>query len=99
MDGIVTLIGIISMIANVIVTLVIVQFIISLLFSFNVINGANEFMMSIYRSINMLLDPLLQPIRRIMPHTGAIDFSPIVLILGLRLLVFLLSRAAMGTLV
>lgn len=99
MDGLGTLIGVIDMIASVIIMLVIVQFIISLLFSFNVVNASNEFMMAIYRSINSLLDPVLQPIRRIMPNTGVIDFSPIVLILGLRLIVFLLDRAATGQLV
>ncbi|MEL1252099.1 YggT family protein [Aurantiacibacter gilvus] len=98
-DGLVTLIGVINIIASVLITLVIAQFIISLLFAFNVVNASNEFMMTIYRSINSLLDPILQPIRRIMPNTGAIDFSPVVLIVGLNILTWLLSRAAMGQLV
>jgi YggT family protein len=39
----------------------------------------------------MILDPFLKPIRRIMPDTGMIDFSPIVLIIGLRIIQMLLG--------
>ena len=99
MDGLVTLIGIIAILVNVIIWLVIAQFIISLLFAFNVINGSNQFMVAVYNSINQLLDPILRPIRRFMPDTGALDFSPIVLIVGLQILMWILGRAAMGQLV
>nr|WP_166178557.1 YggT family protein [Altererythrobacter segetis] len=76
---------------NVIVMLVIVQFVIGLLFSFNVVNSSNQFMVQVYRSINALLEPVLGPIRRIMPDTGAIDFSPLVLIVLLQILLIILS--------
>jgi YggT family protein len=85
------LIQIIALITNVIVMLVIVQFVIGLLFSFNVVNASNQFMVQVYRSINALLEPVLGPIRRIMPDTGAIDFSPLVLILLLQILLIILS--------
>ncbi|HEX9595956.1 MAG TPA: YggT family protein [Anaerolineales bacterium] len=35
--------------------------------------------------IDRLVDPMLAPIRRIMPHTGGLDFSPMVLILIIQL--------------
>ena len=85
------LIQIIGLITNVIVMLVIVQFVIGLLFSFNVVNASNQFMVQVYRSINALLEPVLGPIRRIMPDTGAIDFSPLVLIVLLQILLIVLS--------
>ncbi len=85
------LIQIIGLIMNVIVMLVIVQFVIGLLFSFNVVNSSNQFMVQVYRSINALLEPVLGPIRRIMPDTGAIDFSPLVLIVLLQILLIILS--------
>ena len=85
------LIQIIGLITNVIVMLVIVQFVIGLLFSFNVVNSSNQFLVQIYRSINALLEPVLGPIRRVMPDTGAIDFSPLVLILLLQILLIILS--------
>jgi len=85
------LIQIIALITNVVVMLVIVQFVIGLLFAFNVVNARNEVLNQIYRSINALLEPVLGPIRRVMPDTGAIDFSPLVLILLLHILLIVLS--------
>ncbi|MGV3555740.1 MAG: YggT family protein [Croceibacterium sp.] len=88
------LIQIIALLTNVVVMLVIVQFIIGLLFAFNVVNTSNPFLTQVYRSINSLLEPILGPIRRIMPDTGAIDFSPLVLIVGLQILLIVLSGIA-----
>ena len=90
------IIDIIGMLINVVVMLVIVQFIIGLLFAFNVVNSSNDFLAQVYRSINALLDPVLSPIRRILPTTGAIDFSPLVLILGLQILMRVLIYAVYG---
>jgi YggT family protein len=85
-----TIIDVLQIIANVIVMLVIVQFVVGLLFAFNVVNSRNEFLWQVYNSINALLDPLLRPIRRILPNTGAIDFSPLVLIVGISVLIRIL---------
>ncbi len=74
--------------------LVICQFVLGLLISFNVVNTHNQFVSSLWTAINALLDPLLRPIRRIMPDTGAIDFSPMVLLLGLGILKIILSYVA-----
>ena len=86
-----TIVGVLGIIANVIVMLVIVQFVIGLLFAFNVVNSSNQFLTQVYRSINALMEPVLGPIRRILPDTGAIDFSPLVLILLLQILLIVLS--------
>jgi YggT family protein len=88
------LLQIIGLITQIIVMLVIVQFVIGLLFAFNVVNGSNQFLVQIYRSINALLEPVLGPIRRVMPDTGAIDFSPLVLIVLLQILTIILRQAA-----
>ena len=87
----ITIVGVLSIIANVIVMLVIVQFIISLLFAFNVISPRNEFLIQVFRSINSLLEPLLRPIRRIMPDTGMSDYSPLVLIVLINIVIYVLS--------
>jgi YggT family protein len=88
------LLQIIALLTNVVVMLVIVQFIIGLLFAFNVVNSSNQFLFQVYRSINSLLEPVLAPIRRIMPETGSIDFSPLVLIVALQVLMIVLSGIA-----
>jgi YggT family protein len=91
-----TVVQMIGYVISVISTLVIIQFVMSLLISFNVINTRNDLVVGIWRGLNALLEPLLAPIRRMMPNTGAIDFSPLVLIVGLRLLMILLSGLAGG---
>ena len=86
-----TLIQIVDLLTSVLITLIIVQFVIGLLFAFNVINQSNEFLASVYRSINALLEPVLGPIRRVIPSAGSIDFSPLVLIIILQILMIVLS--------
>jgi len=91
MDGIQILSEIIGMLTSVLIMLVIVQFVIGLLFAFNVVSPSNEFLMAIYNSINRLLEPILGPIRRLLPETGAMDFSPLVLIILLNILQIILA--------
>lgn len=92
MQGLYAVYEIISLLTNVLVMLIIIQFIIGLLFAFNVVSPSNEFLMAFYNSINRLLDPILRPIRNILPQTGAIDFSPLVLIIGLQILLIVLAN-------
>ena len=88
------LIQIIGYLIGIVTTVVIVQFVLSLLIAFNVVNLSNNFVASIWQALNMILDPFLKPIRRIMPDTGMIDFSPMVLLIGLRILQMLLMGLA-----
>lgn len=96
MAGLEVLYDIIAMVVNVFVMLIIIQFVIGLLFAFNVVSPSNQFLMAFYSSINSLLEPILRPIRRIMPDTGAIDFSPIVLILALNATLIVLAKIISG---
>ncbi|NKJ42476.1 MULTISPECIES: YggT family protein [unclassified Novosphingobium] len=89
-----TLVQMIDYLISVVSMVVIVQFVMSLLISFNVINTSNNAVVAIWRALNAILDPLLSPIRRFMPNTGGIDFSPMVLIVLLRLLSILLNGLA-----
>ena len=79
-----------------IVIVVIVQFVLSLLISFNVVNMHNDFVAAIWRAVNAILDPILNPIRRIMPNTGMLDLSPMVLIIGLVVLQKILYGVAVS---
>lgn len=89
-----TLYQIVDYLVNIIVFVVIVQFVLSLLIAFNVVNMHNQFVSAVYQALNAILEPMLRPIRRIMPHTGAIDFSPMVLIIGLTILQIILGNLA-----
>ncbi len=89
-----TIAQIISLLISVVSTLVIVQFVLGLLIAFNVVNMSNQFVAAVWTALNALLQPLLAPIRRIMPNTGAIDFSPMVLIIGLQILQIIVGNLA-----
>ena len=93
MAGLVALYQIVEMITGIFVMFIIIQFVIGLLFAFNVVSPSNQLLMQVYNSIGMILDPILRPIRRILPDTGAIDFSPIVLIILLRVMLIVMGAA------
>jgi YggT family protein len=42
--------------------------------------------------VSLLIDPLITPIRRIIPNMGALDLSPLVLLLGLQVLQIVLNH-------
>jgi YggT family protein len=44
-------------------------------------------------ALDRITEPLLAPIRRVMPQTGVIDISPMVLILLIELLRFIIVQA------
>lgn len=94
----ITLSQIIGYLVSIIIVLVIAQFVLSLLISFNVVNMQNNFVEAIWRAVNALLDPILNPVRKLMPNTGAIDFSPLVLIVGLNILDIVIRNLAYSTL-
>lgn len=60
--------------------------IISWLSAFNIINSGNPTVRQINSVLRQLTEPLLAPIRRVLPNLGGLDFSPIVLLLGLQFL-------------
>lgn len=84
-----------DLVSQILQGLIIVMVILSLLFSFNVISGQNTFLLNVYQGINRLLDPILNPIRRLLPDTGGMDFSPLVLLFALELIRRALIRYAM----
>lgn len=65
------------------VLVIFVSVILSWLISFNVVNRGNRFVDAIWRTCLALTEPLLKPIRRILPSMGGLDLSPIVLLIGI----------------
>lgn len=53
----------------------------SWLYAFNVINSSNRFVSSIGMFLFNVTEPVLRPLRRILPNLGGIDISPIVVLL------------------
>ena len=55
--------------------------VLSWLVVFNVVNTRNRGIIAIGDFLYRVTEPALRPIRRLMPHMGGIDLSPVVLIL------------------
>ena len=85
------IIDIFGIVASALQMLVIIWFIIGLLFAFNIVDQRNELLQQIDYSLRRLLDPLLKPIRRLLPETGAIDFSPLVLLILIQVVYVILD--------
>jgi YggT family protein len=94
---IVALLQILALAANLLVTIIIVSFILNLLIIFNVVSPHNQYVSALLTALSALLDPVLRPIRRILPDTGMIDFSPIILIFGIQVLMIILQSVASAT--
>ena len=92
-----TLSQIIGYLVSILIFMVIAQFVLSLLISFNVVNMQNNFVAAIWQALNAIMDPILNPIRRLMPNTGALDFSPMVLIIGLNILNIVVRNLAIAS--
>ena len=62
---------------------VIINAVVNWLVVFNVINTSNSFVRSLIEISYTLTEPPLRIIRKVLPVIGSIDFSPVVLVLGL----------------
>jgi YggT family protein len=65
------------------VYILIASAILSWLVAFNVVNVRNPIVARIGEFLERVTEPVLAPIRRVLPNLGGIDISPIILILGL----------------
>ena len=72
--------------------------VIDLLVKFGVVNAYNRVVYVVMDFLSKITEPLLRPIRNVMPNLGGIDLSPVVLVLalqfGLRLLHELVASLA-----
>ncbi len=71
---------------------IIIVAIMSWLIAFNVINIYNDLVRSIWNGLNAVTEPLLRPIRSILPSLGGIDISPIILLLLIFLVEDIIQR-------
>jgi YggT family protein len=75
------ILDILQILLNVIWWIIVIQFVLSILIAFNVINTYNDFVASMWNGLKTLTDPVYRPIRRVLPATGGIDFSPMVVLI------------------
>jgi len=72
--------------------IVIAYVVVGLLIAFGVVNAYNRAVNIIYEFLTRITEPALRPIRRILPRTGQIDLSPLVLLLLIFFLRLLLAE-------
>jgi YggT family protein len=87
------LFDIVDFLLNILVWIIIVQVILSWLFAFNVLNTGSAGLRTFVDALDRLTAPLYKPIRAVMPDFGGIDFSPLVLILLIKIVQMLLNGA------
>ncbi len=80
-----------NMIVELIVWVVIASAIMSWLVAFGVVNMRNQFIRMAVDTLYRLTEPMLRPIRRMLPNLGGIDISPVVLLVGLYFLRYLVN--------
>ena len=73
---------------------VLAMVILSWLVAFNVVNSRNPVVIQISGLLSALTEPVLRPIRRVLPALGGMDFSPIVLFLILGFIQRLVNNIA-----
>jgi len=89
-----SLIGIVQLLLTVLIYIFVAQAILSWLVAFNVINTSNDFVRQLLYALDRITEPMVRPIRRIMPDLGGLDFSPMVAILILVIIQRLLGGLA-----
>lgn len=82
----ITVLQIVQVLLDIVWWIIIVQAIMSWLIAFNVINTYNDGVRQIWVALQKMTEPMYRPIRRIMPDFGALDLSPLVVLLILYIL-------------
>ncbi|MDE2789586.1 MAG: YggT family protein [Paracoccaceae bacterium] len=63
--------------------ILIVHIIMSWLIGFEVLSLRQPLVAQIWDALNRLLEPIFSPIRRYIPSTGAVDFTPLVVFVAI----------------
>jgi len=75
------ILDIILIVLDLYVWLLIAAAILSWLIAFNVINTRNQFVAAVAEFLYRITEPVLRPIRSLLPGLGGLDISPVIVIL------------------
>jgi YggT family protein len=79
---------VINLVLNLYVYVIIFAAVLSWLIAFNVVNMYSDVVRSLWNVLTALTEPVLRPIRDVIPSFGGLDISPVVLLL----LIILIQR-------
>ena len=77
------LLNLLNTLISIYIWLLIASVVLSWLIAFNVVNTGNRFVYQIRDFLFRITEPVLRPIRNLLPNLGGIDISPVILILAL----------------
>lgn len=78
-----TIVSLLSLVLEVFLWLVIATVMVSWLVAFRVLNPRNKHVFRFCELLNTLTNPVVMPIRKIVPPIGGIDLTPMVIIFGI----------------
>ena len=78
-----SLLSLIRLILQIYSWIIIAAAVMSWLVAFGVLNVRNQFIRMVVDVLYRLTEPVLRPIRRMLPNLGGVDISPVILLLGL----------------
>lgn len=73
----------VDVLLDIVVWIIIAQVIVSWLLAFNILNMSNRYVAMISNALFQLTEPVLRPIRRMVPAFGGLDLSPLILLLAI----------------
>jgi len=74
---------ILMLLLDVVWFILIAHIIMSWLINFQVLNLRQPLVAQLWHGLNRLLEPVYQPIRRMLPDMGGLDLAPLVVLLGI----------------
>ncbi|CAN5694320.1 YggT family protein [soil metagenome] len=80
------IIYLVELVIEIFTWIVIAGAIMSWLVAFGVVNVRNQFIRVVVDMLYRLTEPLLRPIRRVLPNLGGVDIAPVVLLVALAVL-------------
>ncbi|HXX25459.1 MAG TPA: YggT family protein [Pseudolabrys sp.] len=86
------ILDIVLLVLQIYIWLLIAAAVLSWLIAFNVVNTRNQVVASVGEFLYRITEPLLRPIRNMLPNLGGIDVSPVILILIILLIENIIVR-------
>ncbi|MFI5000226.1 MAG: YggT family protein [Reyranellales bacterium] len=87
-----SLVALIDVVLELCSWIVIASAIMSWLVAFGVVNTRNQFIRAVVDTLYRLTEPVLRPIRRMLPNLGGVDISPVIVLLVIFFLRHLLNE-------
>jgi YggT family protein len=83
---VVSIFNLLMLLINLFVWALLLACLMSMLLAFGILDPRNRVVYGVADFLNRLTEPVLAPVRAVLPRMGAVDFSPLVVLLGIQYL-------------